>query len=113
MHASLVGTAWPFHDQRKPGQGGLTYNHAGHSVCRVPNSLPDDDQWLLQERQRIGRSIRDARMHLNLTQEQVFLAVPVSRSFYQEIEAGQGNPTIATLLRIARLLDVPLADLVR
>ena len=73
--------------------------------------LPDDDAWLLRERQRIGRCIRDARIDRNLTQERVFLAVPVARSFYQEIEAGQANPSLDTLLRIARVVGVSISDL--
>jgi transcriptional regulator with XRE-family HTH domain len=72
---------------------------------------PDDDAWLLRERRAIGNRIRAARMDQNLTQEKVFLAVPLSRSVYQEIESGQGNPTVSTLLRIARVLHVPITDL--
>jgi transcriptional regulator with XRE-family HTH domain len=79
----------------------------------VLSHRPDDDQWLLQERQRVGGQIRDARLHRNLTQEQVFLAVPLNRSYYQDVEAGRANPTLDTLLTIARVLGVPLADLVR
>lgn len=96
-----------------PGVTGLTYDHAGQSVCRVLPDPPDDHQWLLRERQRIGRRIRDERMDRNLTQEAVFLAVPLTRSFYQEIESGQANPTLDMLLRIARALGVTISDLLR
>jgi transcriptional regulator with XRE-family HTH domain len=79
----------------------------------VPRDLPHDDDWLLRERRRIGRRIRDARIDHDLTQERVFLAVPLNRAFYQEIEAGQANPTLETLLRIARVIGVPISDLLR
>lgn len=79
----------------------------------MPRDLPDDDQWLQQERRRIGDRIRSVRMNRNLTQEQVFLAVPLTRSFYQEIEAGQANPSLETLLRIARVIRVPIGDLLQ
>jgi transcriptional regulator with XRE-family HTH domain len=72
--------------------------------------LPDDD-WLLRERRRIGRCIRNKRLDHNLTQEAVFLAVPLNRKFYQEIEAGQANPSLETLLRIARAIGAPISDL--
>ncbi|NUS29835.1 MAG: helix-turn-helix transcriptional regulator [Streptomyces sp.] len=49
----------------------------------------------------------------NLTQEAVFLAIPLNRSYYQEIESGEGNPTLDTLLAIASAIGVPLDDLVR
>jgi transcriptional regulator with XRE-family HTH domain len=52
-------------------------------------------------------------MSQNLTQEAVFLAIPMNRSYYQDIEAGEGNPTLDTLLAIASVIGVPLADLVR
>jgi transcriptional regulator with XRE-family HTH domain len=77
----------------------------------VSRDLPDDDDWLLHERRRIGRCIRDARMEHDLTQEQVFLAVPMNRSFYQQIEAGEANPSLETLLRIARAIGVTISDL--
>ena len=77
------------------------------------NLTDGDDEWLLQERRRIGERIRETRRLGNLTQEDVFLAVPVARSYYQEIESGQANPALVTLLRIAQVLDVSLADLVR
>lgn len=76
------------------------------------SSDPTEDPWL-HDRQRIGRAIQDARMAHNLTQEAVFLAVPMNRSYFQEIEAGDGNPTLDTLLAIASAIGVPLADLVR
>ncbi|MFE8961711.1 helix-turn-helix domain-containing protein [Streptomyces iakyrus] len=79
----------------------------------MPRDLPDDDEWLQQERCRIGDRIRHVRIHRNLTQERVFLAVPMTRSFYQEVEAGRANPSLETLLRIARAIGVPIADLLR
>ena len=75
--------------------------------------LPDDHEWLRRERRRIGKRIRDERVDRNLTQEAVFLAVPLTRSFYQEIESGQANPTLDMLLRIARALGVSISDLLR
>ncbi len=76
------------------------------------NLADGDDEWLLQERRRIGERIRATRLLRNLTQEDVFLRVPVARSYYQEIESGYANPSLVTLLRIARVLDVSLAELV-
>ncbi|MFC8987840.1 helix-turn-helix domain-containing protein [Streptomyces sp. NPDC057115] len=73
--------------------------------------MPADDD-LTSEMARIGHRIREAREHHNLTQEQVFLAVPMNRAHYQDIEAGRANPTLRTLLRIARAIGVPLRDLV-
>lgn len=76
-------------------------------------ALPDDDQWTIHRRRVIGDRIREARMYRNLTQEKVFLGARVSRSVYQDIEAGRSDPRIGTLMRIAWVLDMPLSDLVR
>ncbi|MEV8033859.1 helix-turn-helix transcriptional regulator [Streptomyces sp. NPDC086182] len=72
---------------------------------------PPDDDALHAERQRIGRSIRNARVDANLTQEKVFLAIPLNRAYYQQIESGVANPSLNTLLRIARVIGVRIADL--
>jgi transcriptional regulator with XRE-family HTH domain len=50
-------------------------------------------------------------MDADLTQEKVFLAVPLNRAYYQQIESGIANPSLNTLLRIARVLGVRIADL--
>lgn len=52
-------------------------------------------------------------MARNLTQEQVVLAIPMNRSYYQDIESGKGNPTLDALLDIADAIGVELAELVR
>jgi transcriptional regulator with XRE-family HTH domain len=72
---------------------------------------PPDNDALRAERQRIGRSIRNVRTDHNLTQEQVFLAIPLNRAYYQQIESGVANPSLNTLLRIARVLGVRITDL--
>ncbi len=81
------------------------------SLCRVID--PDDDDWLTDRRRAIGDNIRTERIRRNLTQERLHLDAGLSRWAVQEVEAGRSNPSLVTLLRIARVLDVPLADLVR
>jgi transcriptional regulator with XRE-family HTH domain len=75
----------------------------------VPAELADDER-LLHERRRIGRSIRDAREARNLTQEQVFLAVPVNRAYYQQIESGEANPSLNMLLRLSWAIGAPVDE---
>jgi transcriptional regulator with XRE-family HTH domain len=75
--------------------------------------LPDDDAWLLHERRAIGDRIRVRRLRENMTQETVYLAANLSRSTYQQIEAGSRDARIGSLLRIARVLGVHVTDLLR
>lgn len=74
--------------------------------------LPDNDSWLRSRQRQIGQRVQAARQQQNLTQEALYLAAGLDRRTLQNLEAGLGNPTMATLLRIAYVLDVPLADLV-
>lgn len=76
-------------------------------------TLPDDDAWLLQERRAIGDRIRVERLRQDRTQESVFLAAQMGRKTFQDIEAGNTDARIGTLLRIARVLGVHVADLLR
>ncbi|MCZ4605010.1 helix-turn-helix transcriptional regulator [Streptomyces sp. Lzd4kr] len=74
--------------------------------------MPDDDDWIRARQQAIGLRLQGERRRQRLTQEAVYLAAGVDRRALQAIETGQGNPTIATLLKIAYVLDVSLADLI-
>ncbi|MGW5633977.1 helix-turn-helix domain-containing protein [Streptomyces sp. NPDC003832] len=76
-------------------------------------TLPDDDDWLRQERLAIGDRIRVTRLRQNRTQESVFLAAGLSRSSYQDIEHGAADARIGSLWRIARVLGVHVTDLLR
>ncbi|NUS22737.1 MAG: helix-turn-helix transcriptional regulator [Streptomyces sp.] len=75
--------------------------------------LPDDDTWLLDYRRAIGDRIRVERLRQNRTQESVFLAARVGRKTYQDIEAGNVDARTSTLLRIAYVLSMHPADLLR
>ncbi|MFJ3097333.1 helix-turn-helix domain-containing protein [Streptomyces hydrogenans] len=78
----------------------------------MPRSAPPPD-WVLDRRRRIGAQIRAARLHANLTQEQVAHAVPMDRATYNRIEQGHAAALLDTLLLIADAIGVPLAELVR
>lgn len=74
--------------------------------------LPDDDAWIADRRRAIGARVRAEREHRNLTQEQVMLAARLDRVTIWRVETGQ-EMKLSTLLKIARVLDVSLADVVR
>ncbi|WP_031104252.1 helix-turn-helix domain-containing protein [Streptomyces sp. NRRL S-146] len=73
--------------------------------------LPDDDSWLAEERRAIGNRIRAERERQNLTQERLILAAGIDRVTIWRVETGEESK-LSTLLRIARVLGVPLRDLV-
>jgi transcriptional regulator with XRE-family HTH domain len=75
----------------------------------VPDAQPDS---LLVACQQQGDRIRRAREHANLSQEGLAEKAELGRSTIQRVESGIGIK-YAHLVRIARALDVQVADLVR
>ncbi|MER6821673.1 helix-turn-helix domain-containing protein [Streptomyces griseoincarnatus] len=72
--------------------------------------LPDDESWITDRRRAIGARIREERIRQNLTQDQVWQAARIDRRTLQYVEAGQ-EVKLSTLLRIAWVLELPLAEL--
>jgi len=60
----------------------------------------------------LGVAVRERREELELTQEAVSLRTGVPQRRIWEIEAGAGNPTARTLLRLVTGLDVPASKLI-
>ncbi len=73
--------------------------------------LPDDDSWITDERRAIGDRVRAERERQNITQEQLILAARIDRVTLWRVETGE-EWKASTLLRIARVLGVPLSALV-
>jgi transcriptional regulator with XRE-family HTH domain len=59
----------------------------------------------------VGHVIRQAREERELTQTQLAALVGTGPSAISEIEHGKRNPNAATLMKLARALDVEVADL--
>jgi transcriptional regulator with XRE-family HTH domain len=67
----------------------------------------------MSEIKQIGKNIRKYRLKKGLTQLDVAATCGFEESSIGRIENGHTNPTIKTLLKIAKALDVKLTDLVR
>ena len=65
-------------------------------------------------RQRLfGDRVRARRLELNLSQETLALRSGVNRSYIGSLEAGERNPSLENICRLAKALKVDAADLVR
>lgn len=62
-------------------------------------------------RARLGARLRRLRRERNLTQEGLAERAGVSYKFLGEIERGTGNPSLDTLERVSRALNVEVTDL--
>jgi transcriptional regulator with XRE-family HTH domain len=60
----------------------------------------------------IGRRVRAARLRVGLSQQKAATATKSDPRYFQRLETGRLNPTVATLARIANGLGVTFFDLV-
>lgn len=60
----------------------------------------------MKEKQLLGRRIKRLRAHLGLTQDALAERVQISPKYLSNIERGRENPTLDTLLRLAKSLKV-------
>ncbi|MCT1883905.1 helix-turn-helix domain-containing protein [Dietzia cinnamea] len=59
----------------------------------------------------LGRAIREARTGNKLSMRALAAAAEMSQPFLSQIEAGQTMPSLATLYRIAKVLEISPAEL--
>ncbi len=60
---------------------------------------------------KLGERIRDIRKSKNLSQEHVAFSAEISSTFLGQVERGNKKPTIETLVKISKALDVEIIDL--
>ena len=61
----------------------------------------------------IGDNIRKYRKKKNLTQKELGDIVGISNTYLSDMEIGRTNPSIKTLKRIAKGLEISYVDLLR
>lgn len=60
---------------------------------------------------RFGRTLRDLRTKAGYSQESFADAVNIHRTAMGKLERGRGNPTLDTIARLAKGLDLSLSEL--
>jgi transcriptional regulator with XRE-family HTH domain len=61
--------------------------------------------------QRFGKQLQRLRTRRSLTQEQLAVTASLSRTFLTKLELGQHDPTLSTLVRLAKALRVSVTEL--
>jgi DNA-binding XRE family transcriptional regulator len=84
----------------------MTLHEAGPPMRVAP--VPDTTRFL----HALGSALRERREELHLTQEALSLRTGVPQRRIWELEAGVGNPTARTLLRLVAGLDTPCSRLI-
>jgi DNA-binding XRE family transcriptional regulator len=59
---------------------------------------------------RLGKKIKAIRMQKSMTQNELAMECDFEKASLSRIESGQSNPTIRTLFKISKALEVPIAD---
>ncbi len=61
--------------------------------------------------QRFGKQLQRLRTSRGLTQEQLAVTAGLSRTFLTRLELGQHDPSLSTLVRVAKALRVSVTEL--
>jgi transcriptional regulator with XRE-family HTH domain len=61
----------------------------------------------------IGSRIKDIRMKKNMTQFELAVRCEFEKASMSRIESGKTNPTVLTLKKIGKALDVPVCDFLK
>ena len=80
---------------------------------RTYRSAPRRSRALLVVTAKLAEKIRVLRTQQNLTQQVASDRADLETKHWQLLEAGGTNPTLATLIAIAKALDVELYELLK
>lgn len=65
------------------------------------------------ESEKLGRNLKHLRTEKGITQGDIARSLGVSRGFVSNIENGKTNPTLATITKLAKSIDVSVVDLMQ
>lgn len=60
---------------------------------------------------KLGQKIKQLRTKLSYTQEELAFKVGVDRSYMGFVERGEKNPTLLTMIKVARALRISVKEL--
>lgn len=61
----------------------------------------------------LGQQLKECRMNMDLTQYDIASILKTDRSTYTLYETGKITPSITTLLKLAKIYNVPCTDFVK
>jgi transcriptional regulator with XRE-family HTH domain len=67
----------------------------------------------MDEATRFGERLFGFRERKGLSQEQIARLLDVDKSYISRLESGHANPTLATIVKLAQVLSVEPAELLR
>ena len=61
----------------------------------------------------VGETIMEMRRRKGISQDEISKAADIGRTHISAIECGKRKPTMETLYRLARAMDVKMSDILR
>jgi DNA-binding XRE family transcriptional regulator len=80
-------------------------------ACRVARGKREYSQREVEYQQQLGQRIKALRQAAGLIQDDFADAAGLERSYIPKLEAGQYDPRLSTLTRVARALKMDVSDL--
>ena len=65
------------------------------------------------ESEKLGQNLKRIRTKKGITQGDIVRALGMPKSFVSSIENGKTNPTLATIAKLAKAIDVPIGELMK
>jgi len=62
---------------------------------------------------KLGENMKRIRTEKEMTQGDVCRKIGADRAYISNIESGKTNPTLATISRLAKALEVPVDELLK
>ena len=70
--------------------------------------------WIMKsESAKLGKNLKRIRTEKGITQGDIVRTLGVSRSFVSNIENGKTNPTLSTISKLAKALNVSSDELLK
>jgi len=63
--------------------------------------------------QKFGKNMKKIRVAKKMSQGDIYRATKIERAYISNLESGKQNPTLETIAKIAKALEVEIGDLTR
>ena len=67
----------------------------------------------MNEAERLGKNLKRIRTAKDISQGEISRRLNTDKSFISNIEAGKTNPTLATIVKIAKAIGISVGELMK
>ncbi len=67
----------------------------------------------MNEAEKLGKNLKRIRIAKGISQGEISRILKVDKGFISNIEAGKTNPTLATIVKIAKAIGISVGELMK